>query len=48
VYGQAGDDFIYVDDGDTLDTAGGASGYDWCYVDARIEAANTCDKVEGR
>ena len=48
VYGQAGDDFIYVDDGDTLDTAGGGSGYDWCYVDARIEAANTCDKVEVR
>jgi hypothetical protein len=48
VYGQAGDDFIYVNDGDTLDTAGGASGYDWCYVDARIEAADTCDKVEVR
>jgi hypothetical protein len=21
------------------------SGFDWCYVDAEIEAANTCDRV---
>ena len=48
VYGQAGDDFIYVNEGDTLDTAGGGSGYDWCYVDARIEASNSCNKVEVR
>jgi hypothetical protein len=45
VYGLAGDDFLYVDDGDTLDGAGGGSGFDWCYVDAEIEAANTCDRV---
>ena len=45
VYGLAGDDFLYVNDGDTLDGAGGGSGFDWCYVDAEIEAANTCDRV---
>jgi hypothetical protein len=45
VYGLAGDDFLYVNDGDTLDGAGGGSGFDWCFVDAKIEAANTCDRV---
>jgi hypothetical protein len=45
VYGLAGDDFLYVNDGDTLDGAGGGSGFDWCYVDAEIEASNTCDRV---
>ncbi len=45
LYGFGGDDFVYVDDGDTLDAAGGGSGYDWCYVDATIEAANTCEQV---
>jgi hypothetical protein len=46
VYGLTGDDFLYVNDGDTLDSAGGGpTGYDWCYVDAEIEAANTCDRV---
>ena len=45
VYGPAGDDFLYVNDGDTLDGAGGGSGFDWCYVDAEIEASNTCDRV---
>jgi hypothetical protein len=45
LYGFGGDDFIYVDDGDTMDAAGGGSGFDWCYVDAEIEAANSCDKV---
>ena len=44
-YGYGGDDFIYVNDGDTLDGAIGGTGYDWCYVDATIEAANTCDRV---
>jgi len=45
VFGLAGDDFLYVNDGDTLDGAGGGSGFDWCYVDAKIEAANTCNRV---
>jgi hypothetical protein len=45
LYGFGGDDFIYVDDGDTMDAAGGGSGFDWCYVDATIEAANSCEKV---
>jgi hypothetical protein len=45
LYGFGGDDFIYVDDGDTMDAAGGGSGFDWCYVDATIEAANSCDNV---
>jgi hypothetical protein len=45
VHGLAGDDFLYVNDGDTRDGAGGGSGFDWCYVDAEIEAANTCDRV---
>jgi hypothetical protein len=45
LYGFGGDDFVYVDDGDTKDAADGGSGFDWCYVDATIEAANGCDKV---
>ena len=45
VYGYGGDDFIYVDDHDDLDGAIGGTGYDWCYVDAEIEAADTCDRV---
>jgi hypothetical protein len=45
LYGFGGDDFVYVDDGDTVDGAVGGTGYDWCYVDAEIEAANSCDKV---
>jgi hypothetical protein len=45
LYGYGGDDFVYVDDGDTMDAAAGDSGFDWCYVDATIEAANSCDKV---
>jgi hypothetical protein len=45
LYGFGGDDFVYVDDGDTMDAAGGGSGFDWCYVDAEIEAANSCDNV---
>ena len=39
---------LYVNDGDTRDGAGGGSGFDWCYVDAEIEAANTCDRVDVR
>jgi hypothetical protein len=45
VYGYGGTNYLYVNDGDTLDTAGGTTGYDWCYVDARIEASNTCNRV---
>jgi hypothetical protein len=45
LYGFGGDDFVYVDDGDTKDAAAGGSGFDWCYVDAEIEAANSCEKV---
>ena len=45
LYGFGGDDFVYVDDGDTKDAAVGGTGFDWCYVDATIEAANSCDKV---
>ena len=45
LYGFGGDDFVYVDDGDTMDGAVGGTGYDWCYVDAEIEAANSCDEV---
>jgi hypothetical protein len=45
LYGFGGDDFVYVDDGDTKDAADGGDGFDWCYVDATIEAANGCDKV---
>jgi hypothetical protein len=45
LHGLAGDDFVYVNDGDTLDTAGGQSGYDWCYVDAKIEADNSCNRI---
>ena len=45
LYGYGGDDFVYVDDGDTKDAAVGGTGFDRCYVDATIEAANSCDKV---
>jgi hypothetical protein len=48
VYGNGGDDFVYVDDGDKKDSANGGPGYDRCYVDAEIEAANTCEKVVAR
>lgn len=48
LYGYGGDDFVYVDDGDTKDGADGGTGYDWCYVDAEIEAADTCERVEVR
>jgi len=46
VYGMGGGtDYLYVDDGDTLDGAIGGPGYDYCYVDATVEASNTCDRV---
>jgi hypothetical protein len=44
-YGFGGSDYIYVDDGDTLDGAHGGWGHDRCYVDAEIEAGNTCERV---
>jgi hypothetical protein len=28
-----------------MDGAVGGTGFDWCYVDAEVEAANSCDKV---
>jgi hypothetical protein len=40
-----GTDYIYVNDGDARDGAIGGRGYDYCYVDARVEASNTCDRV---
>jgi hypothetical protein len=48
VYGYAGNDYVYVDDGDTKDSANGGRGYDRCYVDATIEAADSCEKVIAR
>jgi hypothetical protein len=44
-YGYGGGDFIYVDDGDTLDGAHGGGGQDRCYVDATIEAGDDCEHV---
>jgi hypothetical protein len=44
-YGFGGSDYIYVNDGDTLDGAHGGWGHDRCYVDAAIEAGNTCERV---
>ncbi len=43
VYGHGGTNYLYVNDGDTLDGAIGGRGYDYCYVDATVEASNTCD-----
>jgi hypothetical protein len=46
VEGGLGDDRIYVDDGDKLDTANAGQGRrDVCYVDARSEAGQGCGKV---
>ena len=49
-YGFGGNDFIYVNDGDTLDNAGGGPGYDTCYVDSKLEAGpaipiDACERV---
>jgi hypothetical protein len=44
-YGYGGSDYIYVNDGDTLDGAHGGWGHDRCYVDAEIEAGNDCERV---
>ncbi|MDQ5812637.1 MAG: hypothetical protein M3358_18275 [Actinomycetota bacterium] len=43
--GGSGHDRLHVDDGDTLDGAIGGTGYDVCYVDAAIEATDTCERV---
>ena len=43
-----GTNYLYVNDGDTLDGAIGGRGYDYCYVDATVEASNTCDRVRVR
>ncbi len=44
-YGYGGSDYIYVNDGDTLDGAHGGWGHDRCYVDAEVEAGNDCERV---
>jgi hypothetical protein len=44
-YGYGGSDYIYVNDGDTLDGSHGGWGHDRCYVDAEIEAGNDCERV---
>ena len=43
-----GTNYLYVNDGDSLDGAIGGPGYDYCYVDATVEASNTCDRVRVR
>jgi opacity protein-like surface antigen len=43
-----GTNYLYVNDGDTLDGAIGGPGFDHCYVDATVEASDTCDKVSVR
>ncbi len=45
VRSSAGDDRIYVNDGDTRDTASGGKGEDLCIVDARSEAKG-CARVQ--
>jgi hypothetical protein len=41
-----GFDRINVADGDTLDTANGGKGSDYCIVDARREAGTSCASVD--
>ncbi len=51
VYGYGGGDYMYVNDGDTLDTAVGARGqfitraYYKCFVDSKAEAGRGCARV---
>ena len=45
VYGSAGYDLIYVNDGDTNDRIRGGRGNDRCYVDARSEIVSGCSVV---
>jgi hypothetical protein len=45
--GGGGNDTLHVDDGDVNDAAkGGAGSNDVCWVDAHIEAADTCEVVQ--
>jgi hypothetical protein len=45
--GGGGNDTLHVDDGDANDAAlGGAGSNDVCWVDAHIEAADTCEVVQ--
>jgi Ca2+-binding RTX toxin-like protein len=45
--GGGGNDTLHVDDGDDNDAAkGGLGSNDVCWVDARIEAADTCEVVQ--
>ena len=47
--GGGGNDTLHVDDGDVNDAAkGGAGSNDVCWVDAHIEAADTCEVVQYR
>ncbi len=48
VKGGNGYDKIKVNDGDSLDTASGGAGGDWCIVDARSEAGTGCTRVSVR
>ena len=48
VYGYGGTNYLYVNDGDTLDTAVGRSGqflYSKCFVDTKAEAGRGCARV---
>ena len=46
VSGGGGFDRINVADGDKLDTANGGKGRDFCIVDARREAGDSCTRVQ--
>ena len=46
VKGGKGFDRINVADGDTLDTANGGKGRDFCIVDAKKEAGTSCASVQ--
>ncbi len=47
--GGGGNDTLHVDDGDANDAAiGGLGSNDVCWVDAHIEAADTCEVVQYR
>jgi hypothetical protein len=45
IFGSAGFDLIFVDDGDTHDRIHGGKGNDKCYVDARSEIVGGCSVV---
>jgi hypothetical protein len=51
VYGYGGTNYLYVNDGDTLDTAVGGSGqfiYSKCFVDSKAEAGRGCARISVR